>query len=111
DADIDLAFGEVRLQFVGVVDWDAADLLADELGVAVEGVDDDEALGVEAVIGEDGLAKVSDADENHRPLAVQAEDLAQFLGQTLDVIATPLLAEAPEVAEVLANLGRGDPED
>ena len=89
-------------------DHEVADRLADDLRVGVEGGDDVEALRREAGIAQHRTAELTDTDDDHRPGAVQAEDLVQLLQQALHVIPTALLAEAAEVAEVLPDLGGGD---
>ena len=56
-------------------------------------------------------AAVEEVKENRQEidldrLAVESEDLAQLMGKTLDVVAAALLAEPPEVAQVLTDLRR-----
>ena len=83
---------------------------ADDGGIGIEGLDDAEALRGEAGVAEDGAAELADADDDHRPAAVEAEDLVQLLQEAADVVAAALFSEAAKVAEVLANLCGGDAE-
>ena len=97
-------------EIVDGLDDEALDRLADDVGVAVEGGEDAEALRREAAVLQDCAAELADADEHHGPFAVDAEDLAQLFEEALDAVAAALLAEAAEVAEVLADLGGRDAE-
>ena len=72
----------------------------------VERGHDLEPLRRESLVTQNGPPQVAHADQDHLPLLVETEDPPQFAGKALHVVAAPLLAEAPEVAQVLADLGR-----
>src|SRR3972149_6760312 len=57
---------------------------------------------------QDGPAQLAHADKRHSPLPVQAQDPLQLIQKVAYVVSAPLLSEATEVAEVLADLGGGD---
>ena len=65
------------------------------------------ALAEAAVAGE-RLAEVAGADDDDRPVVVEAELAAELVDQVLDVVADPAHAVGAEVAEVLAHLGGVD---
>src|SRR5487761_2062504 len=90
-----------------MADEDAPDGAAHEVEVRIECGRDFESLRPKATVLGDSLAEPAHAHQAHPPLPVDAEDLAQLGQQTVDIVAPALLAKAPEVAQVLADLGRG----
>src|SRR5207249_7794725 len=67
---------------------------------------DAKALAAEPLVAEERGAKMAEADEHHRPLAVEPEDLLELGLQPGHVVADAADAELPEVSEVLADLRR-----
>ena len=56
----------------------------------------------------DGAAEIAIADQSDIPLPVELEEPGDGLAEKFRIVALALLAEAPEIREVPANLGRGD---
>jgi hypothetical protein len=76
--------------------------------VVVKDDADAKAAVAEAVVVRQGVADGARAHQRHVPLALHLEDAAQMFNQVGDLVAGALLAEFPEVGQVLANLGRAD---
>lgn len=100
-------FGEIR----GIVDRNAFDLAADDAGIAVECGHDAEALGWKSLVPQEGAAHIADADHRDGPLAIGAEDAADFSDEFVAAVADAGVAEVAEIGEVLADLGVGEAEE
>ena len=87
----------------------APDLLAHHVGVDVEERGDLAAAGGEAGRVGQGAAQVSDADDGHRPVGVDAEGPVDLRDQEPGFVARTPGAERAEERQVLAHLGRVDP--
>ena len=105
DPDVDRLIPQRLPELPHVLDDQRPLATADQAGGGVERLDDVEALRREAAVAQDRLPQPARPHQRHLPLAVQAQDAAQRVQQVAHVVAPPLLAEAPEVRQVLANLG------
>ena len=107
NADLGVVFAEVGFEVGDVTDGVAVDVGANDLGVGVIAGDDIEALALEAGVGGDRATEASNADDDNAPAAVETEDVAEFVEQSLYGVAATLFAEATEIGEVFANLRGG----
>ena len=108
----DYAYADVQAvnglaQFIHRLDFQVAQGGAHDAVVGIEGGDHFEAFGGKAGVAEDGSAESTDADEADVPASIEAEDLLEFRCEVADVVASALLAETSEVAEVFSYLGGG----
>jgi len=85
--------------------------LTHDRGVGIERADDAKALRLETGVADDRATESADAHDRHVPRLVEPENIPETLKQVRDGITPALLAEATEIAEVLADLGRGDLEE
>ena len=77
----------------------------DVLLIGVEGGGNPEVLAAEAAVAEQRLSEVAHPDHRHGPRVVRAEDVPHRPDQFFTAVADARVAELPEEAEVLANLG------
>ena len=84
----------------------AAYVPANQPRAGVKGGYQVKAVGGEAGVVEDGPAQPADADHRDVPVDVDAQDLPQAGQQIADAVASALLAEPPEIGQILADLGR-----
>ena len=80
---------------------------ADDLGIVVVGAGDDEPALLEAVVAGQRRTDLAGADDDHPPVASQAEDLPQPSRQFGHRVAKSALAEGAEKGEVLPHLSGG----
>ena len=81
-----------------------------DLGVVdVDDPGDGEAAVAEPAVTGQCLSEVAGADDDDRPVVVEAELAAHLVDEVLDLVADAADAVGAEVAEVLAHLGGVDP--
>src|SRR6202049_1577880 len=106
DADHRSGFAHDLRQVGGVADGEAGEGAADLARIVVHSGDDVEGAVVEAEVAGEGAAEVAHADDDHRVIAVEAEERVEVLGELGDLVADAADAELAELGEVLADLGR-----
>src|SRR5690606_20419137 len=108
-ADRHVAGGDDAGQFGHRADLDrvgtGADRGTDLGGGDVDHADDAEAALVEAAVAGERLSEVAGADDDDRPVVVEAELAANLVHQVGDLVAHATGAVATEVREVFADLG------
>ena len=104
-----VAGGNDAGQFVDRADLDRVGTLADRdtdlAGVDVDDADHAEAALVEPAIAGKGLAEVAGAHDHDRPVVVEPQFAADLVHEVGHFVADPAHAVAPEVRQVLADLG------
>jgi hypothetical protein len=89
---------------------DPLDLRTHHLRVAIERGHDAKALSGKAFVAQERAAHVADADHRDRPLAIGAEDAADFSDQFVAAVADARMAKMAEIREVFADLSIGEAE-
>src|SRR5262245_7787003 len=106
DRDLDAAGLHLAAEIAAREDRRQLDLGPDLRRSLIKDGRDAEALTGEAPVVEQRRAEVAEADERHRPLAIEPEDPLQLSFQAGDVVADAADAELAEVGKVLADLRR-----
>ena len=108
DGHADVVFLDEITDAIHAVHGDLGGLVAGTDGIEIEGGEDLEAFLFEAAILEEGGAEIADADEDHGLESAGAEEIADHLGELIDIVTEAAGAELAEVGEVLAELGGFD---
>src|SRR5689334_4132295 len=103
DRDLDAARPHFTGEIAAQHDGHRIDLACHLRGIVVDDGRDSKALPAEASVMEQGRAQISEADQHHRPHAVESEDALQLGLETGDVIADAAHAELAEVRQVLRS--------
>src|SRR2546429_1936641 len=106
DRDLDAPSLHLAAEIAAREDRGRLDLGRDLRRIHVEDGRDAEPLAGEAPVVEQGRAEIAEADECHRPLAIEAEDPLELGLEPRDVVADAANAELAEVGEVLSDLRR-----
>ena len=83
--------------------------LADLVGIVVVDANDPESALVEATVIGQRRAELPGTDDDHLPLALEAENFSKVRRHFVDGIPQATLAEGPEERQILAYLCRGGP--
>src|SRR5262245_3590686 len=106
DGDLDSPRFHLPTQITARKDRRGVDLTRDLARILVEDGGDPEALAGESLVVEQRRAEITEPDQRHRPLAIEAEDALELGLEPRDVVADPANAELAEVRQVLADLRR-----
>jgi hypothetical protein len=109
DTDADVALLHDLVEVVDVADANAADDAADLRRLDVDHAGDGKTALAETAVAGQGLAEVTGADDDDRPIVGQAQLAPDLVDEEGDLVADAPSSVAAEVGKVFANLGGIDP--
>ena len=82
-------------------------MLPDDPRIAIKCGHDAKALGGKSLVAQQCPAHVADADHRDGPLAIGAQNSADFRDQLVAPVADPRVAKMAEIREIFSHLGIG----